>query len=133
MKNPFKKTTLPRIKVIFCLSSPEIDVHRVYRAMEMPDAEIRTEFPKNSIAEPWWSIEIEKRIDTFDDPLRELMKRLSDKTQIIKSLCEQYQIVPVVSMIVEFTYQNRPEMWFSKDILAFFADLNAEIGIDPCI
>lgn len=127
------RESLPRIKAAFVLSSPKIDVDHVAQMMGIPGAEIRTQFPKNSIAEPWWSVKVEKYSNSFDAVLRELMGLLSDKAGIIKELCEQYNIVPVVSIVVEFTYQNRPEMWFSRDILAFFADLNTEIGIDPCI
>ena len=86
IRNLFSSWLLParRIHIEFIIESDKVPMPEVAKRIGIEQCEVRTTFPKNSIAKPYWQVDVKSNDISIEDPLRVLINLLEPKTGVIK-------------------------------------------------
>lgn len=87
-------------------------------------------FPKGSIAKPFWYTEVVSDALCIEDPLSKLKERISPRLKEIVMLCKENQIKTSFQIVIRADYADRPEITISPMFFPFFEQLNAELNLD---
>lgn len=92
--------------------------------------EVRTTFPKNSIAKPYWQVDVKSNDISIEDPLRVLITILEPKTGVIKEVLAELEETPVLIIYTDSKWFDRPILSLPPDVVKFFAQFDTEIILD---
>ena len=128
---------IPSIKVIFCLSANEFNLDEVTCRLGVAPTRTKTRdsFPPQSIAadvaKTMWAIEIkEDNCWGVRVLFREILKILCGKEQLIKRLCDDYNLEVHFEVVIHMKDGDSPEVVLPQEVILFAAAINAEIGFD---
>lgn len=132
IKNLFSSWLLParRIHIEFIIESDKVPMPEVAKRIGIEQCEVRTTFPKNSIAKPYWQVDVKSNDISIEDPLRVLINLLEPKTGVIKEVLAELGETPVLGIYTESKWFYRPILELSHDLLQFFAQLDSDIIFD---
>lgn len=102
----------------------------VAKRIGIEQCEVRTTFPKNSIAKPYWQVDVKSNDISIEDPLRVLINLLEPKTGVIKEVLAELGETPILSIYTESKWFDRPILELSHDVLQFFAQFDSDIIFD---
>ncbi len=105
-------------------------MHALVERIGIEQCEVRTTFPKNSIAKPYWQVDVKSNDISIEDPLRVLINILEPKTGVIKQVPEDLEETPVLSIYTESKWFERPVLELPPDVVKFFAQFDTEIILD---
>lgn len=132
IRNLFSSWLLParRIHIEFIIESDKVPMPEVAKRIGIEQCEVRTTFPKNSIAKPYWQVDVKSNAISIEDPLRVLINLLEPKTGVIKEVLAELGETPVLSIYTESKWFDRPILELSHDVLQFFAQFDSDIIFD---
>lgn len=132
IRNLFSSWLLParRIHIEFIIESDKVPMPEVAKRIGIEQCEVRTTFPKNSIAKPYWQVDVKSNDISIEDPLRVLMNLLEPKTGVIKEVLAELGETPVLGIYTESKWFDRPILELSHDVLQFFAQFDSDIIFD---
>lgn len=132
IRNLFSSWLLParRIHIEFIIESDKVPMPEVAKRIGIEQCEVRTTFPKNSIAKPYWQVDVKSNDISIEDPLRVLINLLEPKTGIIKEVLAELGETPVLGIYTESKWFDRPILELSHDVLQFFAQFDSDIIFD---
>lgn len=132
IRNLFSSWLLParRIHIEFIIESDKVPMPEVAKRIGIEQCEVRTTFPKNSIAKPYWQVDVKSNGISTEDPLRVLINILEPKTGVIKEVLAELGETPVLSIYTESKWFDRPILELSHDVVQFFAQFDTEIILD---
>lgn len=132
IRNLFSSWLLParRIHIEFIIESDKVPMPEVAKRIGIEQCEVRTTFPKNSIAKPYWQVDVKSNDISIEDPLRVLMNLLEPKTGVIKEVLAELGETPVLGIYTESKWFYRPILELSHDLLQFFAQFDSDIIFD---
>lgn len=132
IRNLFSSWLLParRIHVEFIIESDKVPMPEVAKRIGIEQCEVRTTFPKNSIAKPYWQVDVKSNDISIEDPLRVLINLLESKTGVIKEVLAELGETPVLGIYTESKWFDRPILELSHDVLQFFAQSDSDIIFD---
>ncbi|MFR7758360.1 MAG: DUF4279 domain-containing protein [Christensenellales bacterium] len=132
IKNLFSSWLLParRIHIEFIIESDKVPMSEVAKRIGIEQCEVRTTFPKNSIAKPYWQVDVKSNDISIEDPLRVLINLLEPKTGVIKEVLAELGETPVLGIYTESKWFDRPILELSHDVLPFFAQFDSDIIFD---
>lgn len=132
IKNLFSSWLLParRIHIEFIIESDKVPMSEVAKRIGIEQCEVRTTFPKNSIAKPYWQVDVKSNAISIEDPLRVLINLLEPKTGVIKEVLAELGETPVLGIYTESKWFYRPILELSHDLLQFFAQFDSDIIFD---
>lgn len=132
IRNLFSSWLLParRIHIEFIIESDKIPMPEVAKRIGIEQCEVRTTFPKNSIAKPYWQVDVKSNDISIEDPLRVLINLLEPKTGVIKEVLAELGETPVLGIYTESKWFDRPILELSHDVLQFFAQFDSDIIFD---
>ncbi len=132
IKNLFSSWLLParRIHIEFIIESDKVPMPEVAKRIGIEQCEVRTTFPKNSIAKPYWQVDVKSNDISIEDPLRVLINLLEPKTGVIKEVLAELGETPVLGIYTESKWFDRPILELSHDVLQFFAQFDSDIIFD---
>lgn len=131
-RNIFSNRLLParRIHIEFIIESDKVPMPEVAKRIGIEQCEVRTTFPKNSIAKPYWQVDVKSNDISIEDPLRVLINLLEHKTGVIKEVLAELGETPVLGIYTESKWLYRPILELSHDVLQFFAQFDSDIIFD---
>ena len=132
IRNLFSSWLLParRIHIEFIIESDKVPMPEVAMRIGIEQCEVRTTFPKNSIAKPYWQVDVKSNDISIEDPLRVLINLLEPKTGVIKEVLAELGETPVLGIYTESKWFDRPILELSHDVLQFFAQFDSDIIFD---
>lgn len=132
IRNLFSSWLLParRIHIEFIIESDKVPMPEVAKRIGIEQCEVRTTFPKNSIAKPYWQVDVKSNDISIEDPLRVLINLLEPKTGVIKEVLAELGETPVLGIYTESKWFDRPILELSHDVLQFFAQFDMDIIFD---
>jgi|GEM_PF-3260348 len=132
IRNLFSSWLLParRIHIEFIIESDKVPMPEVAKRIGIEQCEVRTTFPKNSIAKPYWQVDVKSNDISIEDPLRVLINLLEPKTGVIKEVLAELGETPVLGIYTESKWFDRPILEPSHDVLQFFAQFDSDIIFD---
>lgn len=132
IRNLFSSWLLParRIHIEFIIESDKVPMPEVAKRIGIEQCEVRTTFPKNSIAKPYWQVDVKSNDISIEDPLRVLINLLKPKTGVIKEVLAELGETPVLGIYTESKWFDRPILELSHDVLQFFAQFDSDIIFD---
>ena len=132
IRNLFSSWLLParRIHIEFIIESDKVPMPEVAKRIGIEQCEVRTTFPKNSIAKPYWQVDVKSNDISIEDPLRMLINLLEPKTGVIKEVLAELGETPVLDIYTESKWFDRPILELSHDVLQFFAQFDSDIIFD---
>lgn len=132
IRNLFSSWLLParRIHIEFIIESDKVPMPEVAKRIGIEQCEVRTTFPKNSIAKPYWQVDAKSNDISIEDPLRVLINLLEPKTGVIKEVLAELGETPVLGIYTESKWFDRPILELSHDVLQFFAQFDSDIIFD---
>lgn len=132
IRNLFSSWLLParRIHIEFIIESDKVPMPEVAKRIGIEQCEVRTTFPKNSIAKPYWQVDVKSNDISIEDPLRVLINLLEPKTGVIKEVLAELGETPVLGIYTESKWFDRPILELSHDVLQFFAQFDSDIIFD---
>ena len=132
IRNLFSSWLLParRIHIEFIVESDKVPMPEVAKRIGIEQCEVRTTFPKNSIAKPYWQVDVKSNDISIEDPLRVLINLLEPKTGVIKEVLAELGETPVLGIYTESKWFDRPILELSHDVLQFFAQFDSDIIFD---
>lgn len=132
IRNLFSSWLLParRIHIEFVIESDKVSMPEVAKKIGIEPCEVRTTFPKNSIAKPYWQVDVKSNGISTEDPLRELINIIEPKTGVIKEVLAELGETPVLSIYTESKWFERPVLELPPDVVKFFAQFDTEIILD---
>lgn len=132
IRNLFSSWMLParRIHIEFIIESDKVPMPEVAKRIGIEQCEVRTTFPKNSIAKPYWQVDVKSNDISIEDPLRVLINLLEPKTGVIKEVLAELGETPVLGIYTESKWFDRPILELSHDVLQFFAQFDSDIIFD---
>lgn len=132
IRNLFSSWLLParRIHIEFIIESDKVPMPEVAKRIGIEQCEVRTTFPKNSIAKPYWQVDVKSNDISIEDPLRVLINLLEPKTGVIKEVLAELGETPVLGIYTESKWFGRPILELSHDVLQFFAQFDSDIIFD---
>lgn len=132
IRNLFSSWLLParRIHIEFIIESDKVPMTEVAKRIGIEQCEVRTTFPKNSIAKPYWQVDVKSNDISIEDPLRVLINLLEPKTGVIKEVLAELGETPVLGICTESKWFDRPILELSHDVLQFFAQFDSDIIFD---
>lgn len=132
IRNLFSSWLLParRIHIEFIIESVKVPMPEVAKRIGIEQCEVRTTFPKNSIAKPYWQVDVKSNAISIEDPLRVLINLLEPKTGVIKEVLAELGETPVLGIYTESKWFDRPILELSHDVLQFFAQFDSDIIFD---
>lgn len=132
IRNLFSSWLLParRIHIEFIIESDKVPMPEVAKRIGIEQCEVRTTFPKNSIAKPYWQVDVKSNDISIEDPLRVLINLLEPKTGVIKEVLAELGETPVLGIYTESKWFDRPILELSHDVLQFFAQFDSDIMFD---
>lgn len=119
-----------RIHIEFIIESDKVPMPEVAKRIGIEQCEVRTTFPKNSIAKPYWQVDVKSNDISIEDPLRVLIDLLEPKTGVIKEVLAELGETPVLGIYTESKWFDRPILELSHDVLQFFAQFDSDIIFD---
>lgn len=119
-----------RIHIEFIIESDKVPMPEVAKRIGIEQCEVRTTFPKNSIAKPYWQVDVKSNDISIEDPLRVLINLLEPKTGVIKEVLAELGETPVLGIYTESKWFDRPILELSHDVLQFFAHFDSDIIFD---
>lgn len=119
-----------RIHIEFIIESDKVPMPEVAKRIGIEQCEVRTTFPKNSIAKPYWQVDVKSNDISIEDPLRVLINLLQPKTGVIKEVLAELGETPVLGIYTESKWFDRPILELSHDVLQFFAQFDSDIIFD---
>lgn len=119
-----------RIHIEFIIESDKVPMPEVAKRIGIEQCEVRTTFPKNSIAKPYWQVDVKSNDISIEDPLRVLINLLEPKTGVIKEVLAELGETPVLGIYTESKWFDRPILELSHDVLQFFAQFDSDIIFD---
>lgn len=105
-------------------------MHALVERIGIEQCEVRTTFPKNSIAKPYWQVDVKSNDISIEDPLRVLINILEPKTGVIKEVLAELGETPVLSIYTESKWFERPVLELPPDVVKFFVQFDTEIILD---
>lgn len=132
IRNLFSSWLLParRIHIEFIIESDKVPMPELAKRIGIEQCEVRTTFPKNSIAKPYWQVDVKSNDISIEDPLRVLINLLEPKTGVIKEVLVELGETPVLGIYTESKWFDRPILELSHDVLLFFAQFDSDIIFD---
>lgn len=132
IRNLFSSWLLParRIHIEFIIERDKVPMPEVAKRIGIEQCEVRTTFPKNSIAKPYWQVDVKSNDISIEDPLRVLINLLEPKTGVIKEVLAELGETPVLGIYTESKWFDRPILELSHDVLQFFAQFDSDIIFD---
>lgn len=132
IRNLFSSWLLParRIHIEFIIESDKVPMPEVAKRIGIEQCEVRTTFPKNSIAKPYWQVDVKSNDISIEDPLRVLINLLEPNTGVIKEVLAELGETPVLGIYTESKWFDRPILELSHDVLQFFAQFDSDIIFD---
>lgn len=132
IRNLFSSWLLParRIHIEFIVESDKVPMPEVAKRIGIEQCEVRTTFPKNSIAKPYWQVDVKSNDISIEDPLRVLINLLEPKTGVIKEVLAELGETPVLGIYTESKWFDRPILELSHDVLQFFSQFDSDIIFD---
>lgn len=132
IRNLFSSWLLParRIHIEFIIESDKVPMPEVAKRIGIEQCEVRTTFPKNSIAKPYWQVDVKSNDISIEDLLRVLINLLEPKTGVIKEVLAELGETPVLGIYTESKWFDRPILELSHDVLQFFAQFDSDIIFD---
>lgn len=132
IRNLFSNWLLParRIHIEFIIESDKVSMPEVAKKIAIEQCEVRTTFPKNSIAKPYWQVDVKSNGISTEDPLRELINIIEPKTGVIKEVLAELRETPVLCIYTESKWFDRPVLELSHDVVQFFAQFDSDIIFD---
>lgn len=132
IRNLFSSWLLParRIHIEFIIESDKVPMPEVAKRIGIEQCEVRTTFPKNSIAKPYWQVDVKSNDISIEDSLRVLINLLEPKTGVIKEVLAELGETPVLGIYTESKWFDRPILELSHDVLQFFAQFDSDIIFD---
>lgn len=132
IRNLFSSWLLParRIHIEFIIESDKVPMPEVAKRIGIEQCEVRTTFPKNSIAKPYWQVDVKSNDISIEDPLRVLINLLEPKTGVIKEVLAELGETPVLGIYTESKWFDRPILELSHDVLQFFTQFDSDIIFD---
>lgn len=102
IRNLFSSWLLParRIHIEFIIESDKVPMPEVAKRIGIEQCEVRTTFPKNSIAKPYWQVDVKSNDISIEDPLRVLINLLEPKTGVIKEVLAESGKLPYLASIL---------------------------------
>ncbi len=120
----------PRNKISLVIQKHGIDPAYVSDFLNIFPSEVRTKFPKKSIAPPIWRTELKLVSTSVDDVFQQLIERIRPAKERLLVICNQLEITPVFVITIYSNYENRPMFSISPITISFVADLHAKITVD---
>ena len=128
---------IPSIKVAFYISADKFDIDEVTRKVGINPTGTRTnaDFPEQSIAAGvaktiWWFEVEEENCIAVSILFKKLLIILDSKSKIINAICNDYGLETGFEVVIHCQDGNNPELVLTREIVAFAASINAEIGFD---
>jgi len=131
---------VPQIKAELFISGQDFDPNLITDSIGINPTCVRKreDFPKASIdcgvAHTFWKWEtMREKSYAVSNQMEEMLQSISGKEKRINELCKKYKLETIIVIIIHMRRNNPPEMVLSKEIVAFIASINAEIGFDMYI
>lgn len=119
-----------KIDVSFIITTDKLPVDELAKRIGIEPFRVRTDFPDNSIAEPFWRVEVSSDCCCIEDALIKLASLLEQGKLEIMDVLREIETTPTLLVVVDADYEDRPEITFSPTVLEFFAQFGAEICVE---
>lgn len=128
---------MPLISVEFYMTSDSTDLESITNALGLVPTRTRKkqDWPQGTIdagmACDLWEISIEQETSkSVDAQCKKLMDILRGKEEIIKSLCNRYNMETHFEVVIHMKSTETPAIYLEKESISFLAAINADIGFD---
>lgn len=128
---------IPRIEVTFYIMADEFDLNEVTCRLGVTPTETRTKdsYPHQSIAagvaHTEWSIDlVEENCIAVSFLFEKLLNVLSGKEKLITQVCDDFNLEAGFVVVIHMKDGDSPEVILPREVVAFAAAINAEIGFD---
>jgi len=118
------------IKASFILTSDKVSMDFLAEQIGIYPYVICSTFPENSIAKPYWYVEVVADSNCLEEPLYSLRSIIWPHQEQIVEMCSNYGIKPSVLIIVDSDYKDRPELTISPEIMKLLVHFNAELSLE---
>ncbi len=118
------------IKVSFILTSDKVSMDYLAEQIGIYPYVSCSTFPENSIAKPYWYVEVVAENNCLDEPLYSLSRIIWPHQEQILEMCSNYGIKPSVLIVVDSDYKDRPELTISLEILKILVHFKAELSLE---
>ena len=121
----------PCVCVSFFFAGACFDIDKVSSMGIVPsETRLRDSFKLSYFAHTEWSVEIvENNCIAVSDVFEKLINLLDGKQEQIKNICEQ-DIEAGFVVVIHMEKDESLDMTLTRDVIAFAASVNAEIGFD---
>ena len=119
-----------KITISFILTSNKVSMDFLAKQIGINPYVTCSDFPKSSIAEPYWYIEVVSDSTSLEEPLNSLGSIIKPHKEQIIELCGKYEIEPTVLIVVDSDYEDRPELTIPFKLLELFSQLKAEVSLE---
>jgi len=128
---------IPSIKVSFNLIGEDFDFDVVTTKIGVnptrtkAKSDCRPQTIAAGFAHSSWSIDIkEENCIAVSHLFRKMLETLNGKSEIIKNICDEYNIEAGFVVVIHMKDGDRPEMVLPREVVSFAGAINAEIGFD---
>lgn len=124
---------LPQIRAEFYLIGDEFNTDDVTKRLNITPSEIREkkDFPIQDFAHTLWVLDTGKEsCKVVSWQCEKLIKLMAGKESVINQICKDYNVKTRVEVTINMENGDGPEIVLEKEIVAFLASINAEIGFD---
>ena len=124
---------IPSIKVIFGIFADEFDLDEITRRIGVIPTKARTKdsFRVQTLACTEWVLETgQENVIAIDIQFKKMLKMLEGKADVIKRVCDEYNLETNFVVVIHTMVCEEPELVLSREVIAFAAAINAEIGFD---
>lgn len=119
-----------KIKVSFILTSDKVSMDFLAEQISIYPYVSCSIFPENSIAKPYWYVEVVADSNCLEEPLYSLRNIIWPHQEQIVEMCINYGIKPSVLIIVDSDYKDRPELTIPLEILELLVHFKAELSLE---
>lgn len=128
---------MPLLNVEFCLTGNEVDLGDITAALniEPTKTRLKKDWPNSTIlaglaCDLWRLSTPQETCKSVSEQCKKLINQLIGKEEIIKQLCEKYNLYAHFEVVIHMQTMNGPEISLEREIVLFLASINADIGFD---
>ena len=119
------------IKVSLTLDSNEWNIEEIAQQLAITPYKIITKPPTGmpEVGTTWYT-QVITDSRCIDEPLKIVKARVMPKINNLSAVCEKYKTTPVVQIIVNSDYPNRPDLTLEPSDIEFIHLIRAELTME---
>ena len=77
-----------------------------------------------------WQTEVVSDAIEMEEPLLEVLKRIEPRSNYIIELCKEYDIEPIIKVIIKASYEESPIMEITPKVYPIISQMNIRFELD---